>query len=321
MSAGACSSNVFNVLQPRFGWLKGQDLLPLDLLPQFFAGVLMVMAVYEEERRRVERNMLALSNLNLATSSFVGGEIQKMLAQALERVLNVVRIPAGALCMQYGEPNGPKSVVVTGLGDTFSATIQEGNLDEYIVGLVARLGGLVVLRELGRDANWEALDKEESFRKVRQLLLAQNLRTVVGISLQAKERVFGVLILGTPDNRNFTPAELRLLLALGHQIGMAVENSYLIQQTSRRSEELHILNEIGRALSSTLEPDALFERIYSEIRRLLDVSSFFIAFHDHKAQEVRFEIELMDGERRPKYSRPVRKSPGGIRDEAPASRC
>jgi hypothetical protein len=83
--------------------------------------------------------------------------------------------------------------------------------------------------------------------------------------LQAKERVFGVLLLGTPDNRNFTAAELRLLLALGHQIGMAVENSYLIQQTARRSEELHILNEIGRALSSTLQPDILFERIYSEI--------------------------------------------------------
>ena len=69
------------------------------------------------------------------------------------------------------------------------------------------------------------------------MLLEQGLRTVVGISLQAKERVFGVLLLGTPDSRRFTPAELRLLLALGHQIGMAVENSYLIQQTARRSEE------------------------------------------------------------------------------------
>ena len=120
--------------------------------------------------------------------------------------------------------------------------------------LVARLGGLVVLRNLASDSDYLALEKEEQFRHVRKLLLEQGLRTVVGISLQAKERVFGVLLLGTPDNRNFTPAELRLLLALGHQIGMAVENSYLIQQTARRSEELHILNEIGRALSSTLEP-------------------------------------------------------------------
>ena len=150
--------------------------------------------------------------------------------------------------------------------------------------LVARLGGLVVLRDLTRDANWEALEKEESFRQVRRLLLEQGLRTVVGISLQAKERVFGSLLLGTPDNRNFTPAERRLLLALGQQIGMAVENSYLIQQTSRRSEELHILNEIGRALSSTLDLDTLLERIYSEMRRVLDVSSFFIAFDDPRTQ-------------------------------------
>ncbi|HTS12989.1 MAG TPA: diguanylate cyclase [Candidatus Limnocylindrales bacterium] len=296
-----------DAFQPHLGWLATKDLAPLDLLPELFAGVLMVMVVYEDERRRVERNMLALSNLNLATSSFVGGEIQKMLAQALERVLNVVRIPAGALVMQYGEAGGPKSVVVTGLGDSFCAAIQDQKVDEYLVALVARLGGLVVLRELVRDANWEELDKEEQFRHARHLFLSNHLRTVVGISLQAKERVFGVLLLGTPDSRNFTPAELRLLLALGHQIGMAVENSYLIQQTSRRSEELHILNEIGRALSSTLEPDALFERIYSEIRRLLDAASFFIAFYDQKMQEVRFEIELRDGERILKYSRPAGK--------------
>ncbi|HET7840152.1 MAG TPA: diguanylate cyclase, partial [Terriglobia bacterium] len=130
-------------------------------------------------------------------------------------------------------------------------------------------------------------------------------RTIVGISLQAKERVFGVLLLGSPDNRSFGPAERRLLLALGQQIGMAVENSYLIRQTSRRSEELHILNEIGRALSSTLDLDKLLERIYSEIRRVVDAGSFFIAYHDQDAGEVRFEIEVMDGKRLPKRSRAI----------------
>jgi len=254
---------VATVVQVWLGRFQNIDLLPLVALPELFAAVLMVMAVYEEERRRVERNMLALSNLNLATSSFVGGEIQKMLAQALDRVLNVVRIPAGALCLHYGDSEGPTSVVVTGMGEAFCSAAQQDDLDEYIVNLVARLGGLVVLRNLASDSDYRTLEKEEQFQHLRKLLLNQGLRTVVGISLQAKERVFGVLLLGTPDNRNFTAAELRLLLALGHQIGMAVENSYLIQQTARRSEELHILNEIGRALSSTLQPDILFERIYS----------------------------------------------------------
>jgi diguanylate cyclase (GGDEF)-like protein/putative nucleotidyltransferase with HDIG domain len=285
------------IFQPQLGALKNAHLLPFALLPEMFGGVLMLMAVYEEERRRIERNMLALSNLNLATSSFAGGEIQKMLAQALDRVLNVVRIPAGALVLHCADERGPVSIVATGMRDSFPADIQKGGLDDYTVNLVARMGGLVVLRVLARDANWVALEKEESFRLVRQILLGQGLRTVVGISLQAKDRVFGVLLLGSPDNRSFTPAELRLLLALGHQIGMAVENSYLVQQASRRSEELHLLNEIGRALSSTLEPDALFERIYAEMRKLFDVSSLFIAFYDHKPEQVRFEIEVVDGVR------------------------
>ena len=247
-------SGIFRV---RMGLLPGVDLFPLMALPELFTCVLMVMAVYEEERRRVERNMLALSNLNLAASGFAGGEIHKMLGQALDRVLNVVRIPAGILCVQQTEPRASNSVIVTGLSETLAQTIHESKLDEYMVNLVARLGGLVVLRDLVRDSNWEALEQEESFRQARQLLLGQGLRTLVGISLQAKGRVFGVLLLATPDNRGFTPAELRLLMALGQQIGMSVENSYLMHQTARRTEELHILNEIGRALSSTLELDAL----------------------------------------------------------------
>jgi len=293
------------LFQPHIRALAARNLSPLDFVPELVAGVLMLMAAYDEDRRRVERNMLALSNLNLATSTFVGGEIQKMLAQGLDRVLNVARIPAGALCLHYGEPHGPKSVVCAGMGETFSATIQDENLDEYLVGVVARLGGFVVLRELARDSKWAALEKEDAFRQLRQLLLAQNLRTVVGISLQAKERTLGVLLLGTPDHRSFSPAECRLLLALGHQIGMAVENSYLIQQTSRRSEELHILNEIGRAISSTLEPEALFDRIYTEVRRLLEVESFFIALLDIKTQTVRFEIKLDQGARKDKFLRPA----------------
>src|SRR6202163_1803870 len=265
--------------------------------------MLMVMALYEEEKRRIERNMLALSNLNLATSSFVGGEIQRMLSQALDRVLGVVRLPVGALFLHHGDPGGPTSVGAAGLSDDFCRVAQEEGLDDYLVSLVARLGGLLGFRDL-RDDSLSALDKEPSIRRFREIALAQGLRSIVAISLQAKENAFGVLLLGTPDSRRFTAAELRLLLALGHQIGMAVENSYLIQQTSRRSEELHVLNEIGRALSSTLDPDALFETILSEIKRLFDVNHFCVALHDTSTNEIKFEVEVSDGEVLPKSSRP-----------------
>ncbi len=223
--------------------LQGVDLAPLMVSPGLFTCVLMVMAVYEEEGRRVERNMLAISNLNLATSGFAGSGIQTTLSQALLRVLTVVRIPVGALCMRHDESSGLTPMTATGFDDAFRRAVGEGDLGEYIVYLVARLGGLVVLRDLASDANWERLDAEAPFRQLRQLLVGQRLRTLIGISLQAKDGVFGALMLATRDNRSFTPAELRLLLALGHQIGMALENSSVVQRTARRAEELRILND------------------------------------------------------------------------------
>jgi len=276
----------------------------LELLPQMFAAGLMVMGLYEEEKRRVEHNMLALSSVNLATSSSAGPEIQKMFSQALERVLSVVGMPAGALFLHHGHAQGPTSVVAVGLSENFCASAQEEGLDDHLVEMVSRLGGLVVFRDLGRDASWKALEGEEAFRRFRQLATNQNLRTVVGISLQAKEQAFGVMFLGAADTRRFTAAELRLLLALGHQIGMAVENSYLVQQAGRRAQEFHMLNEIGRALSSTLEPDALFETILNEIKRLFDVNHFCVALHDTSRNEIRFEVEVRDGVVQPKRSRP-----------------
>jgi len=274
-------------------------------VPSAFVAMLMVMALYEEEKRRVERNMLALSNLNLATSSFVGGEIQRMLSQALDRVLGVVRLPVGALFLHHGDPQGPTSVVAVGLSDEFCRTAQEQGLDDYLVGLVSRLGGLLGFRDLRNDDTVAALERDEPIRRFRKLALQQGLRSIVAISLQAKEQAFGVLLLGTPDSRRFTPAEYRLLLALGHQIGMAVENSYLIQQTSRRSEELHVLNEIGRALSSTLNKDDLLRKVWEELRRLFAVENFYIASLDPVRDEMRFDLEVVGGAQVEARTRPA----------------
>src|SRR5690348_6183795 len=284
--------------------LQGPNMSVVATVPCAFVAMLMVMALYEEEKRRIERNMLALSNLNLATSSFVGGEIQRMLSQALDRVLGVVRLPAGALFLHHGDPQGPTSVVAVGLSDEFCRVAQNESLDDYLVSLVARLGGLLGFRDL-RDDSLSALDKEQLIRRFRELALAQGLRSVVAISLQAKEQAFGVLLLGTPDNRRFAPAEYRLLLALGHQIGMAVENSYLIQQTSRRSEELHVLNEIGRALSSTLNKEELLRKVWEELRRLFDVENFYIASLDPLRDEMQFDLEVIGGTPKPPRSRPA----------------
>jgi diguanylate cyclase (GGDEF)-like protein/putative nucleotidyltransferase with HDIG domain len=65
-----------------------------------------------------------------------------------------------------------------------------------------------------------------------------------------------------------------------------------------------MLNEIGRVLSSTLDPETLFETILSEMKRLIDVDYFYISLHDPARNEIRFELEVRDGVAQPKRSRP-----------------
>jgi len=285
-----------------FGFL---DIRSVQVVPLVLVGVTMVVSLYEEEKRRVERNMLALSNLNLAASGFIGSEIDKVLLQALDRVLSVVRLPAGVLLLRYGEPPLSASVVARGLSEEFCLAARDETLNRYLVALVARLGGLVVLRELARQDTWGTLEREPLFRRLRELILQEGLRNVLGISLQAKERVFGVVLLSTGQSRRFVSAELRLLLAFSHQIAMAIENSYLIQQTARRSEELKMLNEIGRAFSSTLDRDALCDKIFVEMRRLFDAKNFWVALYDEHTNRISYELEVVDSVRQPKRSHPA----------------
>src|SRR5258705_4624969 len=88
---------------------------PISALPATFAAMLMVMALYEEEKRRIERNMLALSNLNLAASGFAGGGIHRMLSPALDRGFGVVRLAAGGPFFDYCGSPGPAFLVAAGV--------------------------------------------------------------------------------------------------------------------------------------------------------------------------------------------------------------
>jgi diguanylate cyclase (GGDEF)-like protein len=282
------------------GSIAGVLLMPAQLL----ATALMLLAAFERQNARVESNVLALSNLNLAASGLLSGEAEKVLSQALQRVLDVVGFPAGAILLRRGSAGGKNLAVTNGLGEAFSAGFQEESLRDYLVQLTGRLGGLASFHDLGRDAAWRALEREEMFAQFRRLAVAQGLQTVIGITLQSKHETPGVLLLAAPDRRQLTASEFRLLAALGQQMGMAVDNGSLMQNAWRRSEELHVLNEIGQALSSTLEPAALLEKIYAEMQRLFEMVDFFIAIHDEEHHCIRFELEVVDGERKPKRSRP-----------------
>jgi len=112
-----------------------------------------------------------------------------MLSQALDRVLGVVRLPGGSalICIQGPalRSDHPHPFCRRDSAMIFAARRRTKGLDDYLVNLVSRLGGLLGFRDL-RDDSLSALEKEQSIRRFRDLALAQGLRSVVAISLQSE---------------------------------------------------------------------------------------------------------------------------------------
>jgi signal transduction histidine kinase len=81
------------------------------------------------------------------------------------------------------------------------------------------------------------------------------------IPLRSKDETLGTLEVVRCDARPFTSEEIELLYSIGNQIGMAIHNAQLWQQTRRRLRESMVLLETGRALASVLELEDLLQLI------------------------------------------------------------
>jgi GAF domain-containing protein len=74
-------------------------------------------------------------------------------------------------------------------------------------------------------------------------------------------------------------------------------------QLGARNREMGVLNDIGAALSASLELDTLAERIYTQVGRILDTTNFYIALHDREADTIEFMIRVERRERLPRVAR------------------
>ena len=86
-------------------------------------------------------------------------------------------------------------------------------------------------------------------------------------------------------------------------VGVTRDNTELKhaeEEVQRRIVELATLNEIGRAIASTIELDELWELIYQQTCRLMEVSAFYIALYDREKEELYNVLNLLNGQPRPR---------------------
>ncbi len=76
-------------------------------------------------------------------------------------------------------------------------------------------------------------------------------------------------------------------------------NKKLENRVQQRIRELATLNEIGVAIASTINLDELWELIYYQACRVMEVSSLYISLYDREKEELYNVIDMLNGKPRP----------------------
>jgi len=122
--------------------------------------------------------------------------------------------------------------------------------------------------------------------------------SAMSLAFQAGQNTWATLqVLDESEQRTWSQDEQLLVKQVADQLSLALENARLFQETQTRAEELSVLNEMGRELSTKLETLAIAEVVYRYTSRLMDTSNFFVALYDQKKEEKSYPLAFEEGQR------------------------
>ncbi|MGE5326798.1 MAG: GAF domain-containing protein, partial [Deltaproteobacteria bacterium] len=271
-------------------------------------GVLLLLA-YRWIRSRTERSLneaalVRYSNLHLfATTLSASGNPKEMAEQTLDRTLQALATVSGCLLLYSTTRDAGEGEVCTsvrGLSPQLQARLTDGPLREFLVSSADRWGALMIFPDLRKPELLTAWQRDPLFHEFQNVFLAEGLRTLVVLGLRVKDRCCGAILVGSEKRRTYLPVELKLLLGLGNQISVALENRNLQKGAERHEQELQLLHRIGDALATTFDFQAQLRILNSELKGLLGEVNFTLALQDSAQLGVDHFYTFSNGNGHPK---------------------
>ena len=125
------------------------------------------------------------------------------------------------------------------------------------------------------------------------LVVGKRPKSYLGVPLVAGGEVTGVISLQNVDREEaYNDSDLRLLSTLALNMGVALENARLYQETQRHAVEMAALAEIGSDIASTHEMEPVLERLAAKTRDLLAVRDIALWFVQPDGNTMRAVVAL-----------------------------
>jgi GAF domain-containing protein len=231
------------------------------------------------DRAGLESQMAArtkeLSALNaIAETVSQSLDLSVTLDTALEKILQVMKIDGGGIYLLDERGEALKIAAQRGLSPELVEKIDMLRVGEGFSGEVVLSGKPLVVKDIAEDA-----------RLTRMAVVEAGIHSVTVVPLSSKGKVPGTLFVVTHGQREFSGQDIELLTSIGRQIGMAIENARLYEETKKKLAQLAALQETTRAVVSTLELDALLNLIIQQASNLLHAEGGILNLVDWKKRD------------------------------------
>lgn len=206
-------------------------------------------------RRNVELN--ALNNIAAILSRPF--ELASTLTQVCKQIATITGMETVAVFLNDPQREFLNLIAHQGVSPEFLVHVQRLGLDDPFTRRVAVEGQIIAIDDV-------MLFQGEGFAGPRAL----GYHAGIGVPVRQHGEPIGTIFVGSKVSNHYQPADVNLLINVGNQIGVALDNADLYLQMQKRLRELDGLARLSANLVSSLDQHTIAEHTIECLRALFD---------------------------------------------------
>ena len=225
--------------------------------------------LYEAEQEQRELSERLRETALLLNRSL---DLQEVLEMILEQLASVIDYDSGSVQI---------------LEDGATEVIAARNLPEREIGRSYALEHYAYNRRLIEEAKPIVIgDTREESQGWREAEGLEHVRANIGVPLQVRDQVIGILTVDSRHPEAYTGDDARLVQAFAQQAAVAIENARLFEKERKQRRVSEALEAAAAAVGSTLELEAVLDRILEQVARVVDGDAFNVMLVENDCASV-----------------------------------
>jgi GAF domain-containing protein/DNA-binding LacI/PurR family transcriptional regulator len=241
-------------------------------------------ALLVRQTQRRSAQLQTASEVSRAASSILDP------AELTQQVVNLIRqrFDLYYVGLFLVDESGEWAVLRAGTGAAGQKMLEQGHRLE--IGGASMIGWCIANKQARI-----ALDVGADAVRVKNPLLPGTC-SELALPLLSRGDAIGALTIQSTQEAAFSQEDIAVLQTMADQLANAIANARLFEQAQARTEELAALDEMARALTTTLDIGTMLENVYRHTSHLMDAANLYVALYDARKNEVSFPFYRVEGE-------------------------